>query len=84
MKIKDLKKLLSEVPDGMTLREWNEVDVLIPMSGEFDGYFKHPCMEETGLAHLGMDEGGDNNEPAFCIVPCGFFQEHEGVPPELN
>jgi|GEM_PF-2423888 len=76
MKVKDLKQLLAEADD--------DLDVLIPMNGEFDGMFKHPCVEESGVTELGLNEDSDETKPAFLLVPCGFFEEHEGVPPELN
>lgn len=76
MTVKDLKEILKDAPD--------DLQVLIPMSGEFDGYFKSPCSEETGISELGIDENSNETEPAFIIVPCGFFEEHKGVPPELN
>lgn len=84
MKVKDLKKILSEIPKGMTFTEWNEMDVLIPMNGEFDGMFVSPCVEETGLGELGIEEDSDETMKSFVIVPCGFFEEAYGVPPELN
>jgi hypothetical protein len=84
MKVKDLKNLLMQVPKGMTIKEWNELDVLMPVSGEFDGFFHSPCMEESGIGELGIDEDSDETQPSFMIVPCGFFQESHGVPPELN
>lgn len=86
MKVKDLKKILSEIPEGMLFSEWNEMDVLIPTSMEFDGMFVSPCMEETGLGELGINEEGDIPETrkSFVIVPCGFFEEKHGVAPELN
>jgi hypothetical protein len=42
MKVKDLKKLLENVPD--------EMKVLIPVTQEFDGAFYSPCIEESGEA----------------------------------
>lgn len=84
MKVKDLKRLLSQIPEDMTLREWNEMDVLIPVTMEFDGRFISPCVEETGMEELGMDEDMPVTERSFVIVPCGFFEPHEGVAPELN
>jgi hypothetical protein len=80
MTIGDLKEMIHALPDDM--------QVLIPMNaGEgFDGAWFSPCIEESGEATLGIDEDEENGETdeAFCIVPCGFFEPHEGVPPELN
>lgn len=77
MTVADLKKMLADAPDDMS--------VLIPMTGEFDGYFKHPCVEESVISHLSEDENGEDSPmDAFMLVPCGFFKEHEGVPVELN
>lgn len=83
MKIKDLKELLKK-PDGISMDDWNEMQVLIPVSGEFDGFFHSPCIEESGVVDLGIDEDTDETDASFIIVPCGFFNEHTGVPPELN
>ena len=87
MKVKDLKKLLDGVDDEMT--------VLIPTSMEFDGAFVSPCEGESGEADLGIfDDEEDEKEAAvlnkpitrkdFIIVPHGFFDEPDGVQPELN
>jgi len=85
MKVKDLKRLLNAVPPtGMTYQEWDDMDVLMPVSGEFDGFFHSPCIEESGLGEMGIDEDSDETAPSFMIVPCGFFEELHGVPPELN
>lgn len=48
MKVKELKKMLEGVDD--------EMDVLIPMTPEFDGYFKQPCVAESGVSELGVNE----------------------------
>lgn len=85
MKVKDLKRLLIK-PMDLTMEEWNEIDVLIPMGEEFDGYFQSPCCEESGAADFGIDEQGDETDLSFILVPCGFF-EHEDenfISPELN
>lgn len=75
MKVKDLKKLLEGVDD--------EMDVFIPMNPEFDGYFQHPCIAETGVTGLGVSE--TKEEPAFVIVPHGFFDvDHDAPDPALN
>jgi hypothetical protein len=77
MKVKDLKKLLKGVDD--------EMDVLIPLNGEFDGFFKSPCIEESGVNELGIGDEEDNEtEKSFILVPCGFFDHAEGPDPELN
>lgn len=76
MIVDDLKKLLNGV-DGKT-------KVLIPFSSSFDGYFKSPCIEESGVSELGITEDGDETDTAFLIIPCGYFEEERGVPPELN
>jgi L-rhamnose isomerase len=89
MRVKDLKKLLENVPD--------EMQVLIPTTQEFDGAFYSPCIEESGEADLGTEDLSEedikeydllNKElPAvksFVLVRCGFFEEHQGPPVELN
>lgn len=76
MTVKDLKQLLSKAPD--------EMQVLMPMTDIFDGYFKSPCVKESGVATLGVNENLKTEEDSFVIVPCGFFEEHEGPSTELN
>ncbi|MHA4844431.1 hypothetical protein ACX0G7_09715 [Flavitalea antarctica] len=76
MKVKDLLKMLQGIDP--------EMSVLISHSGEFDGVFLHPCLEESGVTELGLHEDSDETEKSFVLVRCGFFNEHEGVPPELN
>lgn len=78
MKVKDLKAMLKGVDDDM--------DVYIPTSDRFDGFFKSPCSEASGALELGIEEDSDETRPAFCLVPCGFFDEisHEEHIKELN
>lgn len=76
MTVGELKEMLEDVPD--------ELDVLIPMTDKFDGYWKPPCPEETGVSELGLTEDGSETQSAFVIVGHGFFDEEYGVPPELN
>lgn len=85
MKVKNLKELLALGCEGLTDEEFDNLDVLIPLSDIFDGYWRHPCPQETGVSDLGIDEN-DLAAPdlAFCIVPHAFFEEKEGFSPELN
>lgn len=84
MTIRDLLEIINDVPEGITHEEWLNMDVLIPVTEKFDGAFIHPCAEETGIMQLGVEEDSEETRPAFVIVRCGFFREHEGVDPELN
>jgi len=76
MKVKDLRKLMDGVDD--------EMDVLIPLTHEFDGYFKHPCIEESGVAELGVNENLGTTEKSFVLVPCGFFEGSHDDKKDLN
>lgn len=76
MKVHELIKMLQKADPDM--------DILIPVSGEFDGFFHSPCLEESGVAEMGLDEEGNERRESFMIVPCGFFQEHDGPPVEMN
>lgn len=68
--------------------------VLIPMHPEFDGFFKSPCVAESGVSSLGLyDEEEEKEarllnkpveEASFILVPCGFFEENHSVDPSLN
>ena len=83
MKVKDLKKLVSEADD--------EMDVLIPVNQEFDGRFYLPCSFESGVCAIAADDGltGEDDienellckEPntvkVFMLVPCGFHDEKD-------
>lgn len=84
MKVRDLKELLALGCEGLTEEEFDNLDVLMPVTDIFDGYWKHPCPAETGVAELGLEEESDGDEIAFCIVPHGFFDEEENFIPELN
>lgn len=90
MKVKDLKKLLVGVDD--------EMNVLIPTSGEFDGVFSLPCIEESGVSMMGIaNDIEELSEPIdevltplvteereeFLLVPCGFF-DHKDKSHEMN
>ena len=91
MTVKDLKELLAGMPD--------EMQVLCPLdAGDgFTGHFFSPCIEESGEAEFGLDDLDDEDvmeqellgkpprtEKSFALVPCGFFQQHEDPPAELN
>jgi hypothetical protein len=82
MNVKQLRELLEGKPDDMP--------VLIPVSQEFDGAFYSPCHEDSGDAQLGDEPLSEEDlkemellnkpipeEPAFLLVPCGFFEEQD-------
>ena len=76
MTVKDLKQMLNEVNENM--------QVLIPVSGEFDGFFVSPCESESGAVDMSLDENLLVKETSFVLVPCGFFEEHDSIDPILN
>ena len=77
MTVGELKLLLELVDDDLL--------VLMPANGEYDGHFISPCMNESGIVELGDDEDNEDDfEPSFLLVPHEFFEEKVGVPPELN
>lgn len=78
MTVKELKEMLSDLPDDM--------DVLIPMEPMegFTGVWFSPCIEESSVVEMALDEYGDETEDSLALVPCGFFDIHEGPPAELN
>jgi hypothetical protein len=83
MTVKRLRELLEGVNDN--------VQVLIPMTQEFDGAFYSPCSEDSGLTQVGtatdlteedIKEMELLNKPipeedAFLLIPCGFDEEKE-------
>jgi hypothetical protein len=91
MTVKDLREMLADVPD--------ETQVVVPLNAGvgFDGMFFSPCLEESGECELGTEDLDEEEikeyelldkplpqEKSFTLVPCGFFQEHEGPPVEMN
>lgn len=79
MTVKELRELLAEADDNL--------EVLIPVTGEFDGRFYSPCSEESGVAGMGTEDLTDEDEaelklldkeppsePSFILIPCGFFE----------
>ena len=77
--------MLFAVPEGMSEQEWDEVDVMMPMGTEMEGFFISPCIEDSGYSELTPDDDEDNHVCSFVLVPCGYFELEEGqVPPELN
>jgi hypothetical protein len=78
MTVKDLKELLETLPDDM--------QVLVPIHPmeSFTGEWFSPCIEESQVTEMGLDEEGDETEKSFTIVPCGYYNVHEGPPVEMN
>lgn len=91
MIIADLKELIAGLPDDMEV-----FCPMNPMEG-FTGAFYSPCLVESGKIVMGTEELSDEEiaeyellerplpgEDTFVLVPCGFYEEHEGVDPALN
>lgn len=91
MTVAQLKEKLENVPDDMR--------VLIPGNAleGFTGEFLSPCIQETDAIELGLEDLDEDEikerkllnkppktETSFVLVPCGFFQEHEGPHPTMN
>jgi hypothetical protein len=78
MTVGRLKELLKDVKD--------DVQVLIPMTQEFDGAFYSPCSQDSGVSQIctAMDLTQEDieemellnkpipEEDAFLLIPCGF------------
>lgn len=62
----------------------DEMEVLIPMSAEFDGYFKHPCTSDSGVAELGVNENLGTTKDAFVLAPCAYYDANKDCTHELN
>lgn len=91
MTVAELKQKIQDLPDDMR--------VLIPgnaMEG-FTGEFFSPCIQETDAHEMGLEDLDEDEikerkllgnppktEKSFILVPCGFFQEHEGPHPTMN
>jgi len=86
MTIQDLQNIIDDKPDDLTFEEWMEMPVLIPMNASegFTGEWLSPCLCEAGLASFGVDEDSEEMHDMFILVPHGFFDEPEGIDPELN
>lgn len=87
MNVGDLKKLIKDLPD--------DIQVLAPLRAAdgFTGEFFSPCIKESCAAELGTEEDDETNddiinppktEKSLVLVPCHFFDERTGPPPELN
>lgn len=55
----------------------DEMDILIPIGGEFDGRFKTPCVYESGVSEIVDDTDQEQSIQVFVLVPCGFFEPDE-------
>lgn len=85
MTVAELKKKLEGLDDNM--------EVLIPVSQEFDGLFYSPCENESGVIWIPTDttitaEDAQEmellNKPVpekdvFVLMPCGFFDEKNSI-----
>lgn len=83
MKVSELKELIEGVN--------GDVQILIPMSMEFDGTWYSPCSEDSGLTKVGTGEWISEEdekemlllgkeipeEDAFLLMPCGFGEEKD-------
>lgn len=67
MTVGELKFLLRGIAD--------DVEVMIPVTIDEESLFISPDADETGLADMEDVDGTFNTEPAFLIVPMGFYQE---------
>lgn len=81
MTVKELKQLLKQVPDGLTKKEFNSLEVAI---GTNDGSFIGTRSIDSGLVELELcqecqtivENGGQANcepEIVFGLVPCNFY-----------
>jgi hypothetical protein len=88
MTVQELKKKLESAPD--------DLQILIPVSHDFDGRFYSPCSKDSGETEMGVgyiDEEDEkemellNKKPeaerAFMLIPCGFTDEKDHTH-ELN
>lgn len=82
MNVGQLRSLLEGLSD--------DIQVLIPMSSEFDGMFYTPCMADSGVSKMMLDDVSEEDirerellgqpigdEDTFCLVPCGYYEEHD-------
>lgn len=86
MKIRELKEMLSEVPEGLTLEQFDNLEVLMPgVDNSFDGI----CEEESGVVEFGDPCDVDGNtidtpdfwediNKAFLFAPHKFSEEDHG------
>lgn len=74
MTVGELKKILEKIED--------EIVVMIPLDEDM---FITPCIEESGVEELLLDDEDNEPEPTFVLVPCGFYCEMEDeIDPQLN
>jgi hypothetical protein len=69
MKIKDLQELLKDVDP--------EMEVIVSISEKFEGKYAVPCILETDVIEICINEELDLTANRFAIVPHGFYSEYE-------
>lgn len=85
MTVKDLRQMFNKVPEHLTRKQFDSMQVIIPVDSiEFDGFFITPCEGESGVSELAVSE--DEIEESFVLAPHGFFEEkvEDDFIPELN
>jgi hypothetical protein len=89
MTVGELRKLIEGADDDM--------QVLIPLTQEFDGAFYSPCSHDSGVSQMGTDNDLTEEDikemellnkpipevPALLLIPCGFGEEKDHTH-ELN
>jgi hypothetical protein len=75
MNVGELKELLKEVPD--------DIQVFFAASDYFDGLFKEPCLNMSGVAGMVLN---NEEEQAFILVPCNYFniEDSDNVDDDLD
>lgn len=86
MTVKEARELLSEKPEHLTQEEFDDMQLIIPFGETFDGIFVSPCMGESGVTEIGVEEDSDETKESFIFAPHGFFEEEseDRFIPELN
>lgn len=86
MTVKEAREMLSEKPEHLTQEEFDDMQLIIPFGETFDGIFVSPCMGESGVTELGVEEGSEETQESFVFAPHGFFEEEseDTFLPELN
>lgn len=73
MNVKELRELLSELPEGFTQEEFDEIDVV---SFTEDGEFETPCECQSGIIEV---RALNETFHAFALLP-----HIDEVDPQLN
>lgn len=84
MTIGELQELIdySRESSGLSDEDFDKMLVMIPIVDADEGEFITPSAIESGIDELEMEDNILQSEPAFLLIPNGFYSNE--VDPQLN